>query len=87
MLGDGRWTNSAERVSEDFESPPSTSTLSEVAEAESFTPPAHGGLYFYQVQRKPASTYLLSERTHGCVSHSYNTLDTGIGIPASQTLC
>ena len=65
MLGDGRWTNSAKRVSEEFESPRSMSTLSEVAEAESFTTPAHDGLYFYQLQRKPASIHLLPERKHG----------------------
>ena len=86
MLGDGRWTHSAKRVSEEFESPRSTSTLSEVAEAESFTTPAHDGLYFYQLQRKPASIHLLPERKHGRVSHSYNVLDTGISIPASQKL-
>lgn len=75
------------RVSEGFESPRSTSMLSEVAEAESFTTPIHDGLYFYQLQREPVSIHLLPERKHGRVSHSYNLLDTGIDVPASQTLC
>lgn len=62
------------------------SVLSEVAEAESFTTPTHDGLYLYQLQRKTASVYLLLERKCGHVSHSYNMLDPGIGILATQTL-
>lgn len=87
MLGDGHWTNSAKRVSEWFESPCSTSMLSEVAEGESFTTPVRDSLYFYGLQRKQTSISLLLERKHGRVGHSYNVLDTGIGVPASQTLC
>lgn len=86
MFGDVSWTNSAKKVSEEFENPYSVSLLSEVTKTESFLTAIRDGFYFYQLWRKPASIRLLPERKCGRVIHSHMLLDTRISIPANYTL-